>query len=401
MKRNTLLLLSGIAASGLILGAASAASPETTPAVASNAPLSSQRREILSQRLREFESLPESEQQRIRSLHESLQQTTEDAKKLQGTLSRYDRWLATLSPVERRRIEDASTTDARLAVVRELVNEQALALERELSPLRPPEDGGPPRPPGPPPNGPGPSYTRRPDGSRPDGSRPKSNFFEEQRQLTEKLKPHLTPFESHQLEEMRGRHRFPLILALLIKYDLPLPSFFQDNELPMSPLFLSLVGNPESIFGAKVPQLMSGDARKKFGAFMADVLLLPDLDEKKRFAFLQAQPEAVREAAEELSNLNQYVAKSVVNTFYFAEHPEEAPEETRDSLKMINVSAALQFLSNPIIREALRPSGPPSFWGTPGGPKDRPPRGPHGPDGPPPPHGRDHGGPPPRDRDPR
>jgi hypothetical protein len=400
MIRNMLRLVFAVAAGGLFVGEVIAAAPETTSAVPTTVPLSSQRREILSQRLREFESLPESEQQRIRSLHEALQQSSEDAKKLQGTLSRYDRWLATLSPVERRRIEEAPTTEARLVVVRELVNEQAVALERELSPLRLPEESGPPRPPGPPPNGPGPSFSRRPDGSRPEGARPRSNFFEEQRQLTEKLKPHLTPFESLQLEEMRGRHRFPLILALLIKYDLPLPSFFQDNELPMSPLFLSLVGNPESIFGAKAPQLMSGDARKKFGAFMADVLLLPDLDEKKRFAFLQAQPEAVREAAEELSNLNQYVAKSVVNTFYFAEHPEEAPEETRDSLKMINVTAALQFLSNPIIREALRPTGPPSFWGTPGS-KDRSPRGARSADGPPPPPGREPGGPPTRDRESR
>jgi hypothetical protein len=124
---------------------------------------------------------------------------------------------------------------------------------------------------------------------------------------------------------------------------------------------------------------------------MADVLLIPDLDEKKRFAFLQEQPEKIRGAVEEISNLNQYVAKSVVNTLYFAEHPEEAPEETRDSLKLINVKAAIQFIENPIVREVLKPSGPASFWGSSNGGRGR--RGDmHGPGGPPP-----HG-PPPGDR---
>jgi hypothetical protein len=343
-----------------------AASPDTSVAGTSGAPMSAQRRAIMTDRLHEFDSLTEEEQQRIRTLHQSLQQPTPDGKKLQSLLNRYDRWLATLSPAERERIEAAKTADERIAVVKELVNEQATALERELTPVRPPEEIAASRIPPPGPGGPEGGSPKRPDGQR-----QRSNFFEEQRQLMERLKTHLTPFESQQLEEMRGRHRLPLMLALLLKYDLPLPNFFQENELPMSPLFTSLVENPEAVFGAKLPQLMSKEAKQQFGAFMADVLLLPDLDEKKRFAFLQQQPEKIRDAVEEISNLNQYVAKSIVNTLYFAEHPEEAPEETRDSLKLINVRAAIQFIENPIVREVIRPSGPVSFWGSPNGGRSR------------------------------
>lgn len=340
--------------------------------------MSAQRRAIMTDRLHEFDSLTEEEQQRIRTLHQSLQQPTPEGRKLQSLLNRYDRWLATLSPAERQRIEAAKTADERLAVVKELVNEQAAALERELTPVRPPEEIAASRIPPPGPGGPEGGFPKRPDGQR-----QRSSFFEEQRQLMERLKAHLTPFESQQLDEMRGRHRLPLMLALLLKYDLPLPNFFQENELPMSPLFTSLVENPEAVFGAKLPQLMSKEAKQQFGAFMADVLLLPDLDEKKRFAFLQDQPEKIKDAVEEISNLNQYVAKSIVNTLYFAEHPEEAPEETRDSLKLINVKAAIQFIENPIVREVLRPSGPASFWGSPNSGRSR--RGDmHGPGGPPP-----------------
>jgi len=376
--------LIAIAGATGLLQPAFAASPDSSTI----APMSAQRRTIMIERLHEFDSLSEDDQQRIRSLHQSLHQSTPEGKKLQALLNRYDRWLATLSPGERQRIEGAKSTEERLAIVKELVNEQATALERELTPVRPPEEIAANRlpPPGPPPGGPegGPP-------KRPDAQRQRSNFFEEQRQLMERLKAHLTPFESQQLEETRGRYRLPLLLALLLKYDLPLPNFFQENELPMSPLFTSLVENPESVFGAKIPQLMSKEAKKQFGAFMADVLLLPDLEEKKRFDFLQKQPEKIRDAVEEISNLNQYVAKSVVNTLYFAEHPEEAPEETRDSLKLINVKAAIQFIENPIVREVLKPSGPGSFWGSPSGGRGK--RGDsHAPGGPPP-----HG-PPPSDR---
>ena len=87
-------------------------------------PASTAARAELKMALARFNTLTPNAQKQVEDLHTSLT----DEQRLQ--LQRYERWLDTLSPADRRRLENADSTDSRLAIIRELLSSQAAMLQK-------------------------------------------------------------------------------------------------------------------------------------------------------------------------------------------------------------------------------------------------------------------------------
>lgn len=302
------------------------------------ASLSVRQQRELSDRKVAFDLLSAADQEKLRSLHATVSESDPEAQSLRKSLERFERWLATLAPADRARLQNAKSDEERLKLARDLVTEQTARLDVDLEPLRSFEQ--------PAPVGPG-SPPQRP----PVFLRQRLGALEDQRQLIAKLEPMMTEPERIRLQGLRRVPRSLFVMALATKYDVPIPSSMRELQPPIFQMFTSLIENPEEILGDRLPRAMEGEARKVLGAFMVDILLLPELEDAKEFKFLQQQPEVVRSGIEAVSEVNIYAGRILIQALYYSAHPEEAPDECRDSLEMINSTVALTRFGRVVLRD--------------------------------------------------
>lgn len=84
---------------------------------------------------REFAALPEARRRALADFADSLAKAP-NRSDLESTMVRYARWLDTLTPSQKQRLELATSTEQRLATVRALIDEQRVQLDRDLKRLR-------------------------------------------------------------------------------------------------------------------------------------------------------------------------------------------------------------------------------------------------------------------------
>jgi hypothetical protein len=304
----------------------------------------------LVERKLEFEEASREEKSRLRTLHEAVNEASAEGRSLRRSFEGYERWLATLPEDDRRRLTGAKTTEERLAIVRETLAKQTSEMSIALAPLEAAEAADSPLP----------DAGRRPPGSD------RARMTEEIRSFAQKIDDRITPLERQALQSGQGRNRLPLIGALSLKYAVELPEGFRGRPPPSYFLFSSLVDDFSSTFGSRSFLTLSPEQKQRFGAFAADILLLPELDETKRFEFLRSQPAAIQRGIEKVAAVNGSSAKIVVSALYYSQHPDEAPEPLQASVRMIHRKSLTALLERGIGRgRSPRPPkpGPPPHAG--------------------------------------
>lgn len=198
------------------------------------------------------------------------------------------------------------------------------------------------------------------------------------------LQPKLTDVERERLNRSSFRSRFSLVLVLSAKYDVPVPASFKEFTSFIFEMLYPTVHDPMTRFGAASYSALSEDDKKRFIAAAADILLLPDVDRRTRYDFLNSQPEHVAAAIEQLTRRNPPAEQTLVNILYYKQNPDAAPAELRASLDVFD---PITMLEN-IHRQPSPPSPDRPSIDNPPPPPDR--------RRPPPPSGRpqDLGGPP-------
>lgn len=84
---------------------------------------------------REFAALTRDRQAALSAFADALAKAPDKAD-LESTMMRYARWLDTLTPAQKQRLDSAESTPDRLAVVRKLIDEQKKQLDKDLKRLR-------------------------------------------------------------------------------------------------------------------------------------------------------------------------------------------------------------------------------------------------------------------------
>lgn len=97
------------------------------------ATLSAAEQQELAQRMRAFRAASPDEREHARALQEGLERAGADQDDLEAALLRYWQWRDSLTAAQRRRIDAASSNDARLAAVEAVLDEQAAAVASTIS----------------------------------------------------------------------------------------------------------------------------------------------------------------------------------------------------------------------------------------------------------------------------
>jgi hypothetical protein len=283
----------------------------------------------------------------ITNLHTQSQSPGPEGDELRSSLDRYDRWLATLEPSERQRIVEAASNKERIERVKEILQQQSMALEESLLPIRstsavttvpgavPPAELAVADPPASNPSTPEPA--QRPNAKRPSFIKQRFDMIESEIERLDELEGKFTEEERRRLDQARGGQKVPLMMALATKYAIPLPPFVEEGQAPILQFFMGLLPEPGRILGTTSAADLSDDNRKKLGAIMVDLIMLPDLSQEKQFTMLQTESAKVRAGMEKISKvtMNKTTSRFLTNVLYYVQHPEDAPESTRDSVAMI------------------------------------------------------------------
>lgn len=304
----------------LLGGAAPCGAPSEDPAAR---PLSAPQRAALQAKLGELDALPAAERRRIEDLHVALSAEGPEGERYRRIFDDYRRWLDTLTPSQRRRVLSAQTPESRIEVVRELVEGQSSGLAKDLEPIE---------------------HDRRSSGSRRRSSyfaRPPQEFLDVSRALA----PKLNDQERKRYDALSMRSRFPLMAVLAAKYDVAGEGFLRDAQSAILESVFQIVDDPVSRFGAAAISELTVENRQKFVQSVVEMLLLPDIDRRARFAFLEQQPKEIKQAVDEISKRNPFGAQLLVNILYYQQKPDIAPPDLRDSLDVFSVRQAIERLS--------------------------------------------------------
>jgi hypothetical protein len=101
--------------------------------------MSPEEKEELRKKKERFDALPPSEQQRLRDLHAAIT-ADPDSQELLRTMTRYNRWLATLDPTDRYKLLDIKDPQERVARIKELLQQQEERRFRQYFANLPEED---------------------------------------------------------------------------------------------------------------------------------------------------------------------------------------------------------------------------------------------------------------------
>jgi hypothetical protein len=355
--------------------------------------LSVARRELLWERYRDWMKLSDVDRSAITTLHQQIQESGSTGEHLRSSLERYDRWLVTLSPTERARIIGAASNQERLERVKEILQKQTLAMDESLFAGRPsglvsagsssaalsevapsastdaPSDN----------SGSGTTANSRAStadrpgpGRRPLFTRQRFDVVESEMQRLDEMEELFTEEERRRLDTARGGKKVPMMMALATKYALPIPPFVEEGQTPILQFFMGLLPDPEGVVGTKSAAMLSEENKKKLGAIVVDLMMLPDLSEDKQFVLLQSEAADVRSGLEEISKVNKTTSRFLTNVLYHLVHPKEAPESTKDSLALISVEHLRRVITTGRARLSIgRPARPDS-----GNRNDRPVRTP-------------------------
>ena len=311
--------LAGLVA--LLLGGAPSRGTPADDAAAK--PLSAQQRAFLQAKLAEFDALSAGERRRIEDLHNAVSSPGPEAERYRRLFDDYRRWLDTLTPSQRRRVMAAETPESRMEVVRELVEGQTSSLAKDLEPIE---------------------HDRRSPGSR-----RRSSYFarppQELLDVSRALAPKLNEQERKRYESLSMRSRFPLTAVLAAKYDVAGEGFLRDAQSAILDSVFQIVDDPAARFGGAAFSELTVENRRRFVQSVVEILLLPDIDRRARFAFLEQQPKEIKEAVDEISKRNPFGAQLLVNILYYKQKPDIAPPDLRDSLDVFSVRQAIERLS--------------------------------------------------------
>ncbi len=326
-----------------------AVAPLSRADIANPSTMTSDRRSMLKTRYKEWQALDQAEQDSIRQLHQAAQQPGPEGDRLRQLLDRYDRWLATLTGEERKRIESATSSAERIERVKELLGKQTNVLEESMLPSRPAVASTPPAP----------ANEPRTGGRRPGFLRQRFDLMANEIDRLDQIEKMFTEEERKRLNSVSAGQKIPIIIALATKYGLPLPPFAVENQTPFLQSFMGLIPEAEKALGTSLATALTEENRRKLGEIMVDMVMLPDLPQAKQFELLQSEQVEVRIGIERVAKVNKTTARFLTTLLYYSINPDRAPPSCRDSLALLPPDHLRVLLSSKQFRfNGYRPSRP-------------------------------------------
>lgn len=261
----------------------------------------------LHERWADFTALSPEKQKEMRELHQALAGTEEDAQALRATFDRYLLWRDTLTNRQRARIDDAASTEARLAAVETVIEEQRRRLENDLEPLR-----------------------ASPAGTRlalfNDMSRPM--ILKRAQELEAAIEPKLSTAERGWLEGQKQRDRLIGAVLLAGRHDVspPEPLAFLAQRL-YAAIFERIQRDLRG-FSADRYEALPPDEQARFRRLLGAVA--PTVHKDRLAAYLDAVDYQVVGELRSVETISGALVWVLVGLYYFAEHPEKQPPEFRE-----------------------------------------------------------------------